>query len=109
MTFSVAMKRSLEEKIRKLGTHGPKSGSAKLFWKDLANVVKTLASTPVDKGEILYGYKHVNFQEYAAVFGSIGIQYAVNEDTRAVIVTRLTICGNHSYPLNFEQALNKEP
>src|ERR1700722_6038059 len=102
MIFSVAMKRVIEIKIKRLAQKPP-SVTAKTFWKHFADVLKVLSETPVERGEILYHHKHVNLTEFTAVFGPIATQYAVDEQNHSVIITRLTISGKHSYPPEFEE------
>src|ERR1035441_1603963 len=108
MAFTVAMKRVIEAKIKRLAQEPPQSMAAKAFWKHLATVMKVLSETPVESGEILYHHQHVNLKEFTAVFGPLAVQYAVDEQNHGVVVTRLTITGKHSYPPEFEETMNQD-
>jgi len=103
------MKRVLNEKFRRLAQHPDQGPSARLFWRDLSKAIGNLTETPVESGEILFHHRHVELIDYAAVFGPIAMQYAVNEQDQAVFVVKLAISRKHPYPPEFVKILNSEP
>ena len=109
MPFQIDMKQVLETKISRLAELSTVGVAAPEFWNDLSNLLQDVAQRPLELGEEVYEYKHGKYQSRILVRGSLAIQFAVNEEHRAIFVERLTISGINHYPREVEEILNHEP
>ncbi len=107
--FRIEMKHVLEMKVRRLADPSNAGSVAPIFWNDLARLLRELAQGALELGEEVYEYKQGKYQSRVFVRGALAIQFAVNEEHRAVFVERLTICGISPYSPEVAEILNNEP
>lgn len=106
--FRLTLNNEVDQRIRRMVKIPNLTSSAHQFWSAMANLQEQIAANPVEIGEAKYDYKHVKLRSYQVVRSFIAFQYAVSEEHAFVFVEKITLCGNHPYPPQYEEILNQK-
>lgn len=107
MNYEVSFSDSILSRLTRLKNEVRAIGKGKELGRVLTSLLLDLRQRPLEAGEVMYHLKHIPMPVISFAKEYLGVVYAVHEDSKQVMVTKLKMMERHPFPSGFEKYLNK--